>query len=99
MSPWRLRLIRESGLEKRSQHNLELLRNLPQLRIEDRPLVVGVSRKSFLGQMIGSPEMSDRRAPTIACTALLRERGANVLRVHEVKQNADALRMTEAFLG
>jgi len=87
------------GFGKTLEHNLELLRNLPQLRIADRPLVVGVSRKSFLGKMIGSPEMSRRTASTVAFTALLRERGANVLRVHDVKENADALRTTEAFLA
>ena len=48
--------------------------------------------------MIGSDEMSDRLAPTIAFTALLRERGANVLRVHDVKENVAALRVTEALL-
>lgn len=87
------------GFGKTLDHNLSLLRNLPRLRIADRPLVVGVSRKSFLGKMIGSNEMSDRAAPTIAFTSLLRERGAHVLRVHDVKQNRDALRMTEAFLA
>ncbi len=87
------------GFGKTLEHNLELLRNLPQLRIADRPLVVGVSRKSFLGKMISSPEMSRRTASTVAFTALLRERGANVLRVHDVEENADALRTTEAFLA
>ncbi len=87
------------GFGKTLEHNLELLRNLPRLRIDNRPLVVGVSRKSFLGKMIGSPEMSHRTTPTIAFTTLLRERGANVIRVHDVKPNADALRTTEAFLA
>lgn len=87
------------GFGKTLEHNLELLRNLPRLRIGDRPLVVGVSRKSFLGKMIGSAEMRDRTTPTIAFTSLMRERGANVLRVHDVKANADALRATEAFLA
>jgi dihydropteroate synthase len=59
---------------------------------------VGVSRKSSLGKMIGSKAMEDRLAPTIAFTALLRERGANVFRVHDVKENAAALRVTEALL-
>jgi dihydropteroate synthase len=86
------------GFGKTLAHNLSLLRHLPQLQIEDRPLVVGVSRKSFLGKMIESPEMSDRTAPTVAMTALLRERGAHVLRVHDVKPNAAALRVTEALL-
>ncbi|MEP6809389.1 MAG: dihydropteroate synthase, partial [Chthoniobacterales bacterium] len=87
------------GFGKTSQHNLELLRNLGALRIFDRPLVVGVSRKSFLGKIIGSPEIADRAAPTTALTALLRERGANVIRVHDVKPNAAALRTAEAVIA
>jgi dihydropteroate synthase len=86
------------GFGKTVEHNLELLANLPRLRVHDRPIVVGVSRKSSLGKMIGSAEMSDRLAPTIAFTAMLRERGANVLRVHDVKENAAALRVTERLL-
>ena len=86
------------GFGKTVEHNLALLADLPRLRVHDRPLVVGVSRKSSLGKMIGSNAMEDRLAPTIAFTALLRERGANVLRVHDVKENVAALRATEAFL-
>ena len=86
------------GFGKTVEHNVELLSNLSRLRMHDRPIVVGVSRKSSLGKMIGSAEMSDRLAPTIAFTALLRERGANVLRVHDVKENVAALRVTERLL-
>ena len=86
------------GFGKTVAHNLLLLANLALLRVEDRPIVVGVSRKSSLGKMIGSDAMGDRLAPTIAFTALLRERGANVIRVHDVKENAAALRVTEALL-
>jgi dihydropteroate synthase len=86
------------GFGKTVEHNLKLLANLPRLRICDRPIVVGVSRKSFLGKMIGSAEISDRLAPTIAFTAMLRERGVNVLRVHDVKENATALRVAEGLL-
>jgi dihydropteroate synthase len=86
------------GFGKTVAHNLSLLANLARLRIHDRPIVVGVSRKSSLGKMIGSDAMNDRLAPTIAFTATLRERGANVLRVHDVKENVAALRVTEALL-
>ena len=86
------------GFGKTVEHNLALLAHLERLRIRNRPLVVGVSRKSSLGKMIGSNAMADRLAPTIAFTALLRERGANVLRVHDVKENVAALRATEALL-
>jgi dihydropteroate synthase len=87
------------GFGKTLQHNLELLRHLPRLRIHERPLVVGVSRKASLGKIISSEKMSDRLAPTIALTALLRERGADILRVHDVKENVAALRTTEALLS
>lgn len=86
------------GFGKTVAHNLSLLAHLARLRVEERPIVVGVSRKSSLGKMIGSSAMGDRLAPTIAFTAMLRERGANVLRVHDVKENAAALRVTEALL-
>lgn len=86
------------GFGKTLEHNLELLGNLMRLRLHDRPLVVGVSRKAFLGKIIGSPDIHDRLASTVALTSLLRERGANVLRVHDVTPNIAALRTTEALL-
>ena len=85
------------GFGKTVAHNLELLANLPRLQVESRPLVVGVSRKSFLGKVSGLPE--DRASATVALTALLRARGAHVLRVHDVLPNANALRTAEAVLA
>ena len=85
------------GFGKTVAHNLELLANLPRLRVENRPLVLGVSRKSFLGNISDLP--ADRASATIALTSLLRERGARVLRVHDVAPNAHALRATEALLA
>jgi len=75
-----------------------LLAQLGRLRVHDRPLVVGVSRKSFLGKLIGSPEIRDRLVPGVALSAILRARGADVFRVHDVKENVYALRVTEAIL-
>jgi len=86
------------GFGKTLEHNLSLLKNLEDLRVHGRPLVVGVSRKSFLGKLAGSNEMGDRLAPTIALTAVLRARGADVLRVHDVKENVAALRTVERVL-
>jgi dihydropteroate synthase len=60
--------------------------------------VLGVSRKSFLGKLINSNEISDRLAPAVGLTSLLRTRGADVLRVHDVQQNVNALKVTEAIL-
>jgi dihydropteroate synthase len=86
------------GFGKTLEHNVTLLKNLERLHVHDRPLVVGVSRKSFLGKLIGASEMSDRLAPTIALTAILRARGADVLRVHDVKENVAASLAVEALL-
>jgi dihydropteroate synthase len=87
------------GFGKTLDHNLELLAQLERLRAHDRPLVIGVSRKSFLGKLIESPDMDDRGAPAVALTAVLRTRGADVFRVHDVKENVSAFRVTEAILG
>jgi dihydropteroate synthase len=86
------------GFGKTLEHNLELLAQLERLRAHDRPLVVGVSRKSFLGKLIGSSEIRDRLVPGLALTSLLRGRGADVFRVHDVKENVYTLRVTEAIL-
>ena len=86
------------GFGKTVEHNLELLAQLEKIRVHDRPLVIGVSRKGFLAKLIGAPEMEARLGPTLALTSLLRSRGADVFRVHDVKENATALRVTEAIL-
>ena len=86
------------GFGKTLEHNLEFLAQLERLRAHDRPLVIGVSRKSFLGKLIGSPEIRDRLIPGLALTSLLRARGTEVFRVHDVKENVYALRVTEAIL-
>ena len=85
------------GFGKTVAHNMQLLANLPRLRVENRPLVVGVSRKAFLARI--APGHTDRASATVAMTSLLRERGAHVLRVHDVMPNVQALRTTEALLA
>jgi dihydropteroate synthase len=86
------------GFGKTLEHNLELLAQLERVRVQDRALVVGVSRKSFLSRLIGSPKISDPLTPGLALTSLLRTRGADVFRVHDVRQNVYALRVSEAIL-
>ena len=86
------------GFGKTVQHNLLLLRHLESIQAAGRPVALGVSRKSFLGALTGSPALEDRAWPTVALTSFARSRGAVLIRVHEVKANAEALRMTEAIL-
>jgi dihydropteroate synthase len=86
------------GFGKTLTHNLSLLKNLPRLRVQDRPLVIGVSRKSFLGKISGhNGSIRDRLLPTVAFTSLLRMNGADVLRVHDVEENVKALRVADAL--
>ncbi|BCX47419.1 dihydropteroate synthase [Haloferula helveola] len=87
------------GFGKTLEHNLALLRGLPELEVEGRPLLIGVSRKSFIGRLLESDELSDREWPTVALTAWARESGARVHRVHDVRPNREALRMVEAILN
>ena len=86
------------GFGKTVAHNLALLRALPDLGIVGRPLLLGVSRKSFIGRVLGSSDLDDRSWPTVAITAWAREAGVMIHRVHEVLPNVQALRMTEAIL-
>ena len=98
IDPMRLAFDPGIGFGKTVEHNLALLRNLDSMRAGGRPLVLGVSRKSFLGKVLGSDATGDREWPTVALTSHGAARGANVFRVHEVRANVEALRMTEAIL-
>jgi dihydropteroate synthase len=87
------------GFGKTPEHNRALLAGLPSFAPLGRPLLVGVSRKSFLGHLAGSAKMEDRHWPGVALTSLCRELGARIFRVHDPKPHREALRMTEAILG
>jgi dihydropteroate synthase len=83
------------GFGKTLEHNLELLRRLDELVAIGRPIMVGTSRKSFLGKITGR-EVDDRLAATIATNVLAYVNGARVFRVHDVAPVLDALRVTAA---
>ena len=80
------------GFGKTVEHNLELLRRLDEIVAIGRPVVIGTSRKSFLGKLAGGRDETQRLPGTIATNVLALERGATVFRVHDVAQNVDALR-------
>jgi dihydropteroate synthase len=87
------------GFGKRDQDNMRLIQRLDAIAALGSPTVVGISRKSTLARLSGEPQLpfSERLWPTIATTCLLRLGGAQVLRVHDVRPNLEALRMTEAI--
>ncbi len=83
------------GFGKTVEHNLELVRRLGELVELGRPVVIGTSRKSFLGRITGR-EVDDRVAATVATNVLAYERGARVFRVHDVAPVRDALTVAAA---
>src|SRR6185369_16734722 len=72
------------GFGKTVEHTLTLLRRLDELAALGRPVVIGTSRKSFLGKLTGRPQARERVAGTVATNVLALERGATVFRVHDV---------------
>jgi dihydropteroate synthase len=85
------------GFGKTAEHNLELLRRLDEIVALGRPVVVGTSRKSFLGRLTGR-DVGDRVPGTIATNVLALERGARIFRVHDVAAVRDALTVAAATL-
>jgi dihydropteroate synthase len=86
------------GFGKTVDHNLELLRRLGELEELGRPIVVGASRKSFLGKLTGR-EVGERLGGTVASNVLALRAGADVFRVHDVAESRQALDVAEAILG
>ncbi len=84
------------GFGKTLQHNLELLAALPKLA-KLAPLLVGISRKSMLGTITGRQQANDRVAASIAAAVLAADRGAAIVRVHDVQETVDALRVRTAL--
>ncbi|MHB8690944.1 MAG: dihydropteroate synthase [Solirubrobacteraceae bacterium] len=86
------------GFGKTLEHNLELLRRLDEIVALGPPVVVGTSRKSFLGKLTGR-DVDGRLAATIASNLIAFEHGARVFRVHDVAPHRDALRIAAAIRG
>ncbi len=82
------------GFGKTDAHNLALLRDLSQLRSLDIPILVGLSRKSMIGRLLGR-EVSERLPGSLALAMLAAQRGAKILRVHDVAETADVLRLQQ----
>lgn len=84
------------GFGKTVEHNLKLIQGLPELSTLGRPLLIGTSRKSFIGQITGR-EINERLAGTLASNVMAYERGARIFRVHDVAATVDALRLATAL--
>jgi dihydropteroate synthase len=85
------------GFGKTAEHNLALLRDLGSLAILGRPILIGTSRKSTLGRVLDLPP-DQRLEATLATTALAIASGADIVRVHDVRENVRAARMADAVV-
>lgn len=85
------------GFGKTHRHNVELLSNLRQLRVRDRPLLVGISRKSTLGE-ITNRSVDERLPASLAAAVVAVMQGADIIRAHDVPATVDALKVARAVL-
>ena len=85
------------GFGKTAEHNLQLLSALQGFTKLSRPLLIGASRKSFIGKVLGA-EVNKRLPASLACACMGVQQGVNILRVHDVAATVQAVRMTEAIL-
>ena len=85
------------GFGKNVKHNLQLLQGLPRLAEQGLPLLVGLSRKSLVGHLIGR-EVGERLPASLALAVLAVERGAAIVRTHDVAATADAVAMWTALI-
>jgi dihydropteroate synthase len=88
------------GFGKTVEHNFELLRRLGELTALGRPIMVGISRKSSLGKIMGDPDArTGSTAASVGAAVLAYERGASIFRVHDVREHVEALSAARAVVA
>ena len=99
IAPMRVCLDPGIGFGKTVEHNLSLIRELKSLRVQDRPLLMALSRKRFMGSILGDVALARAQVwPTLAMSLLAAERGADMHRVHDIAELCGALKLREALL-
>ena len=86
------------GFGKTAEHNLEILRQLGRFKVLNKPILLGASRKSFIGKVLDLPT-EERLEGSLAAALIGMENGASILRVHDVKETVRAVKMTQAILN
>jgi dihydropteroate synthase len=96
VSPRRIMIDPGIGFGKTLEHNLEIVARLGELRALGKPIVIGVSRKAFIGRITGRP-VEDRLEGSIVAATLATAHGANIVRVHDVGPTVRALKVAQAI--
>jgi 2-amino-4-hydroxy-6-hydroxymethyldihydropteridine diphosphokinase/dihydropteroate synthase len=106
IEPWRLWIDPGIGFAKTGRANIELLRDLPRVRsrlaplggaVQNAPMLVGASRKRFLGEMTGRSEATDRDVASVAALVAAVKGGADIVRVHAVQASVDGARVADGL--
>lgn len=87
------------GFAKTGEHNWELLRNIDRLQLLGYPLLIGVSRKRFLGDLVSAENPDDRDFATVALTTEMARKGVWAVRTHSVKPHVDAIKVVKELWG
>jgi dihydropteroate synthase len=95
VNPEQLILDPGIGFAKKSEHNWELLRNIERIQLLGYPVIVGVSRKRFLGELVGAENPDDRDFATLAVTTEMARKGVWAVRTHSVRPQVDAIKVVE----
>ena len=85
------------GFGKTSEHNLEIIHNLRELTFLEKPVLIGPSRKAFIGKVLGDVPPGERLEGTAAAVAVSIMNGANIIRVHDVKEMAKVAKVADAI--
>jgi dihydropteroate synthase len=99
ISPDRIVLDPGFGFGKNLEHNLTLLRRLPELAALGYPLLVGLSRKSMIGTLLGGKPADERVQGSVAAAVIAVQNGASIVRVHDVAPTVEALKIAMALKG
>jgi dihydropteroate synthase len=85
------------GFGKTYEHNLEIIHNLQWLTLMEKPVLIGPSRKAFIGKVLGDAPPQERLEGTAAAVSISIMNGANIIRVHDVKEMAKVAKVTDAI--
>jgi dihydropteroate synthase len=85
------------GFGKTFNHNLEIINNLHEFTLLEKPILIGLSRKAFIGKILGDAPVTDRLEGTAAAVAISIMNGANIVRVHDVKEMVKVAKVTDAI--
>lgn len=100
IAPERICLDPGIGFGKTDEHNLKLIRHLEALRVQDRPLLMALSRKAFMGRILAQPDLPKKSSlPTVTMSLISADRGAELHRVHDVAALHSALKLRAALLN